>query len=153
MRFSTCYGLSLEPRSINFTFLILNMISATRNARPECPQNLIARLIENRRGERSTRRATSSLSSFTRSLATSPARVQRTRASRNSPAILPITWHVGAANFKTSARRSVGRLAPRCARLSHAPAAATFVSLTACLVIRRALVTRSRHLSRSFSRG
>lgn len=35
--------------------------------------------------------------------------------------------------MKTSARRSVGRLALRCAPLSHARAAATFVSLTTCV--------------------
>lgn len=73
-------------------------------------RNLIAQLIvaENCRIERSTRRAISSLSSFARYLSGAAAFNALARAET----VLPITWHVGAANFKTNCR-SVGRLAPR----------------------------------------
>lgn len=132
-----CYGLYLGLRNINFIFLVLNITSGTH------VPNLIGQLVEKCRRERSTRRATSSLSSFARSLR----RVQRTRAS--GPAILPITWHVGATNFKTSARRSVGR----CARLSHAPAAAPFVSYTVVLSAARSSPATHHARSREVKRA
>lgn len=132
------YGLYSEPRNIKFH--ISGFEHDERNARPERPQILSHREV--------SRGALDEESDFLVIKLRSATRSTHSRESRNGP-ILPITWHFGAANFKTSARRSVGRLAPRCARLSHALAAAPFVSSTVVLSAARSSPARATHHART----